>query len=144
MNTSGSGGGVYVTGAGSSFIMTGGNIFGHNIYARMALGGGVYASTFTMTGGKIYGNSAVAYSSDSGSIAMGGGVYVSGTFTKTGDAIINGSNELIEAERNTVSWGRTTTSGAAVQNDTRSRETTAGAGVDLDSEIDGAEGGWEN
>jgi hypothetical protein len=80
-NTSVGGGGVYVTGIGATFTMSGGKISGNSTANG---GGGVLVSgngaTFTMDDGEISGNNT---STD------GGGVYVStnGTFTMRGGEI---------------------------------------------------------
>ncbi|GHV30656.1 hypothetical protein AGMMS4952_17990 [Spirochaetia bacterium] len=85
------GGGVYVDGANSSFILSGGIIGGigngntaGNSTSGIGLGGGVYVKlgSFSMTGGSITGNQADA---DTGSgVGIGGGVFVKdGVFTMT-------------------------------------------------------------
>jgi hypothetical protein len=83
--SSASGGGVYVTGTGSSFTMNGGQIAGnHAIGTPSGYGGGVYVnSTFTMDGGKILGNTASL---------TGGGVYVYGSFEMSGSALVDTGN----------------------------------------------------
>jgi hypothetical protein len=93
----------------------------------------VYSSgTFTMSGGAISGNTASA---------SGGGVYVSsssGTFTKQ-DGTIYGSNAS-EDLKNTASNG----AGHAVYaGSAKRRNSTADAGVNLDSSVSGGAGGWE-
>jgi hypothetical protein len=98
-------------------------------------GGGVYVETgtFTMSGGTISGNSA-----SGGTIAFGGGVYVTnnGTFTKTGDSIIYGGNAAAPL-KNTAAYGY------AAYASGEKRNATAGKGVGLDSAKTGQEGGWE-
>lgn len=135
----GRGGGVAVDG---TFTMTGGKISGNTASggdgypARNSYGGGVYVgairngSTFTMTNGKISGNT--VYSNNYG---YGGGVYVArGIFTKTGGTIY-GYNENDTVNSNKVmspSW--VSTAGNAVYarwNSVKSKETTAGPGVNL-------------
>jgi hypothetical protein len=86
-------------------------------------GGGVYVNggTFTMSGGEISGNTANYY---------GGGVYVgSGTFTMSGG----------EISGNTAHYF----GGGVYVNNTKRRGSTAGPGVNLDSRVSGAAGGWE-
>jgi len=87
----GCGGGVSVV-IDSSFTMKGGYIRGNNIsrtsFSSIVIGGGVYVyrSSFTMNGGEISNNSVDGY---------GGGVAVSnGTFSKSGNSIIYGSEAL--------------------------------------------------
>jgi uncharacterized repeat protein (TIGR02543 family) len=130
------GGGVY---SGGTFTMSGGEISGNSTSASyQAYGGGVYVSsgTFTMSGGEISGNSASA----SYSYSYGGGVYVdSGTFTKESGGTIYGSNAE-DALKNTA---RGNAYGHGVYVDSsKKRNTTAGAGVTLDSSLNGAAGGW--
>ena len=68
--------------------MTGGNISGNSASnIVMSGGGGVHiagGSSFTMTGGSISRNSA----------SNGGGVYISGSFSKSGSSIIYGGDAL--------------------------------------------------
>jgi hypothetical protein len=71
------GGGVHVSGNGTTFTMNNGVIF--NNIAQNARGGGVavaYSGTFNMYGGEILGNSATT---STYSYGAAGGVYVSGT-----------------------------------------------------------------
>ena len=120
-NTSNSGGGVYVNSG--SFTMEGGAI-SYNT-ASYYSGGGVNVSggTFTMEGGYISYNTAKNY---------GGGVYVDGgIFSKRSRAVIDDTNS---AQRGKVAY---TYSGS------KQRNTTAGQGVVLNSNISGSSGGWE-
>ena len=109
--------------------MTAGTISGNTA----SDGGGVMVSgTFTMNGGTISSNTANIYS--------GGGVYVgsSGTFTKS-SGIIYGSNASA-ALKNTASRDG---HAVYVYSSSKKRDTTAGEGVSLDSEVSGSAGGWE-
>jgi hypothetical protein len=132
---------------GKTFTMSGGKISGNSATATASLnaasgGGGVYSDgTFTMSSGEISGNSTTASSSSDG-----GGVYTSryGAFEKTGDSIIYGDTDATHtagSTENTAINGR----GHAVFMDypTKQRNSTAGAGVMLDSTIEGSAGGWE-
>ncbi|MDR3336204.1 MAG: hypothetical protein LBT16_03270 [Treponema sp.] len=95
------------------------------------------ASTFTMTGGEISGNTA-------GSV--GGGVYSSGyfmqsnygsTFTKTGGTIYGDTNTAHTAgsKENTATGGNGhAVYGLSVSDVVRKRNSTAGPGVNLDSD----------
>jgi hypothetical protein len=144
MNLLSGGGGVAVRSG--TFIMKNGKIAGNivtyntsfNIYGG---GGGVLVgaqgvngSTFIMEGGEISGNTAWS----------GGGVLVFGStslFTKSGGTIYgftlgNNNSNIATADNNT--------GGHAVSSDTSRRDTTAGPGVNMDSRIGGAAGGWEN
>jgi hypothetical protein len=106
--SSGDGGGVYVIGTGSSFIMAGGIIQGN----EGSSGGGVYVyeGGFTMSGGFIQGNEGPwgagvyvagggAFEMSGGSIegnegTFSGGVHVAGAasvFTMSGGAVIQGN-----------------------------------------------------
>jgi hypothetical protein len=81
------GGGIYVSGASATFIMSGGAVSDNTASASSSYGGGVcviYAATFTMSGGTISGNTA----------SYGGGVYVNAfggyggtSFTMSGGAV---------------------------------------------------------
>ena len=98
-SSSGSSGGVYMSGTNATFIMNGGEI-SDNTYSYS--GGGVYVSsgTFTMNGGEISGNTVTAYSS-----AYGGGVYVGGgTFTMN-DGEISGNTVSYPYFGNSYSGG---------------------------------------
>jgi hypothetical protein len=134
-----SGGGVLMTNG--TFTMNGGKI-SHNSSSNN--GGGVCAigGTFTMNGGEISNNSCYGY---------GGGVYVSGaTFTKSGGGIITGydSDTVKGNVVRTKSGVVNDVGGHAVlvtgNNGRKRRGTTAGPGVNLDSRVSGAAGGWEN
>jgi hypothetical protein len=150
------GGGVYVSG---TFSMSGGTISGNSSTSSYSnssatsYGGGVAVSgggSFTMSGGTISGNSITStYSASS----YGGGVYVgpSSTFTKTGNGTVYGytagnSNSNVVKDSSGVVQNN---SGHAVyvygypSNLAKRRETTAGPGVNLDSGLNGAAGGWE-
>jgi hypothetical protein len=161
------GGGVRATG---TFTMSGGEISGNTVSSSSAYGGGVSASggTFTMSGGKISDNTATGGSSAYGggvemvngtftmsggeisgntassySFTKGGGVYVSsGTFTKQSDGIIYGSNAS-NALKNTATRGDNYGHAIYVDSPVKKRNTTAGVGVALDSEVSGSAGGWE-
>jgi uncharacterized repeat protein (TIGR02543 family) len=131
------GGGVVLSGG--VFTMNDGKISGNTA----SFGGGVYiyygnlslgvyqAGWFTMTGGEISGNT-------------GGGVYVNvyngGGFTKSGGGTIYGS-DAASTLKNTA----TNNDGHAVYvyDGKKKRNTTAGAGVNMDSSKSGAAGGWE-
>ena len=122
----GTGGGVYAT----TFTMSGGKIYGNT-----GSGGGVYATTFTMTGGEIYGNTA--------SIS-GGGVYAYTTFTKTGGGIIRGYSAGDTASNKVINTAILLNEGHAVYvNSSKRCEATVDESHDLDSNKDGAEGGWD-
>jgi hypothetical protein len=132
----GDGGGVYVSDG--TFTMSGGEISGNKVYYNDSGGGGVYVSggTFTMSGGEISGNEA----------CYGGGVYVdtsgNARFIKNSGGAIYGSDESNSALKNTAVYD----SGHAVyisSSPAKIRDTTAGAGVTLDSTKTGPEGGWE-
>ena len=126
----GGGGGVYV-GNGVSFTMNGGTISGNIAKGKSIGGGGVYVrSTFTMNDGTISGNS---------TIKSGGGVFVDGgTFTKSNSAGVIYGGEAAEDKANKANQY-----GHAVYTKNGSRDTTARATMALDSQKQGAEGGWE-
>jgi hypothetical protein len=102
----------------------------------------VYGGTFTMSGGEISGNTAYI---------GGGGVYMSSdeTFTKTGGGTVYGytagdTNSNVVKDRSGVvknNLGHAVYVNSSLR---KRRETTAGPGVYLDSEVLGAAGGWEN
>jgi hypothetical protein len=106
----GDGGGVYVTGNGSTFTMSGGTISGN----QATNGGGVYVtgngSTFTMSGGTISNNQAT----------NGGGVYVtdnSGTFMMSGGTIsdnqaTNGGGVYLDIANMSMTGGKISTNNA--------------------------------
>jgi uncharacterized repeat protein (TIGR02543 family) len=155
-NTADSGGGVHVANNGT-FTMNGGTVNNNNAY----YGGGVYTSgAWTMSDGTVNGNTAT----DSG-----GGVYVAGTFTMTGGGIIGGNTAssygggvnvdggtFIKESGGTIYGSNTSDSlkntaedddsGHAVYIESppkRSRNSTAGASVTLDSTVSNSTGGWE-
>jgi len=134
---SSSGGGIYMRGG--TLTMSGGLIANNTSNSSIEGGGGVWMYTggtitaiFNMTGGIIRGNRAINAS------GRGGGVLVwSGTFTKTGNSIIYGDNE----GTNSNTAANAITPGHAVRvNSGRTRNTTAGEGVNLDS---GTAVNWE-
>ncbi|MDR0476071.1 MAG: hypothetical protein LBH43_20690 [Treponema sp.] len=97
-----------------------------------------------MESGEILGNTTTAYPSSYGG---GGGVFVAGNFTKTGGTIYgytvgDGNSNAV----NNSSGVAQSNQGHAVYvySGAKRRETTAGPGVNLDSEVSGAAGGWEN
>jgi hypothetical protein len=121
----GGGGGVCVMV--SSFTMSGGTISGNTTNGN---GGGVFVggdfNTFTMSGGIIRGNT---------SNGGGGGVYVeSGRFIKRGGTI--GASNRAGGGGNSVYVRIDDTT-------SRQRNAAAGAGVNMDSSIEGSAGGWE-
>jgi hypothetical protein len=134
--SSGHGGGVYMWNG--IFDMEGGKIFGNKVGSN-SNGGGVYVSNavFTMKSGEIFGNTANS----------GGGVYVTNnaSMSKTGGIIYG--YVLGDNQRNTATAGITSNDkGHAVfvgSSPGKRRETTAGSGVNLDSGVSGAAGGWE-
>jgi uncharacterized repeat protein (TIGR02543 family) len=146
---SSNGGGVYVASSGT-FTMSDGAISGNTASASSSSsysssnGGGVYVAssgTFTMSGGTISGNTASSYSSYSSYSSNGGGVSVdsSATFIKQSGGIIYGLDADSDL-KNTADNG-----GHAVYVDTspaKQRNSTAGAGVTLDSGMIGSAGGW--
>jgi hypothetical protein len=97
-----------------------------------------------MSGGTISGNSSSSRSS------YGGGVYVngSGTFTKTGGTITGYADDTVNGNVVKNDSGVVQNNqGHAVyvrSNTLKRRESTAGPGVNLDSSVSGAAGGWEN
>ena len=125
---------------GTTFTMNGGTISGNT--SQSSYGGGVSISgscTFTMTGGTISGNTAKS----------GGGVsFGSGVFTKTG-CIIYGN----DGGTNSNTATDATSPGHAAYSERlklpagivyKIRNSTAYAGDNLNSTVDGAPGGWEN
>jgi uncharacterized repeat protein (TIGR02543 family) len=142
------GGGVSVDGN-ATFTMNGGEISDNTSSSNNSYNGGggvtVFWGTFTMNGGIISGNTTISSSYYYG----GGGVYVEygNTFTKTGGTITGYASDT--ANGNVVK-----NSSGVVQNSLghavcvhgdpmKRRETTAGPGVNLNSNIDGEAGGWE-
>ena len=120
----GNGGGVFVADKGT-FIMEGGAISDNT--ASFA-GGGVLVwknGTFIMEGGAISGNTA--------SLAGGGAlVYGSGTFVKSGRSTIDAANKADQGRAVYV-----------YDSTARVRNSAAGPGLNLDSRVEGSEGGWE-
>jgi len=157
-----SGGGVYVNSNGS-FTMKGGEISGNKAVSWH--GGGIDVNSngiLTMNGGIINGNTAKVYGggvNSKGTFTMsggdingntannsGGGVHVeSGIFTKSGGGTITGyiSNTINGNVVKNNSGVVQSNSGHAVGGSKR-RESTAGPGINLDSRVSGAAGGWEN
>jgi hypothetical protein len=136
------GGGVYsIVG---TFAMSGGKILGNSVFSTAASasasanGGGVHVQSFIMTGGEISGNSAFSTASS----AEGGGVYAS-TVTK-GGGVIYGSNADDALKNTAVSGISALGHGVYVYSGTKIRNTTAAAGVTLDSSKNGTAGGWES
>jgi len=161
-NSSSSGSGVYVASNGT-FIMKDGKISGNTASSYYSsYGGGVYVAsdgTFTMEGGKISGNST----------SYGGGVYVGGTFTMEGGEISGnnasyGGGVSIDSNGTFIKSGNSTITGYASDtvngnkassqgqghavyggnSTTKSLDSTVGPGVNLDSKIYGAAGGWND
>jgi hypothetical protein len=116
--------------------MNGGKISGNTADSQGGGGVCVYGSSgiggFIMTGGEISGNTA----------HYGGGVYVNsgGTFTKTG-GVIYGSDASPAALKNTANNDDGHV--AFVYTGAKIRNTTAGASINLHSNVDGSPGGWE-
>jgi hypothetical protein len=130
-NAASGGGGVFVV-SGGTFNMSGGEISGNKATSSSSAGGGVYVDgTFTMSGGTISGNTAY----------RGGGVFVYGTFTKQSGGTIYGSAES-DSLKNTA---QNDNSGHAVyvSSGSKKRNSTAEAGVTMDSATSGSAGGWE-
>jgi hypothetical protein len=137
------GGGVCVNSG--TFTMSGGVISGNT--SDYGGGGGVSvgSGTFTMHGGEISGNTATD---------GGGGVYVdyyngNGTFTKPGGTITGYASDTANGNAVKDSSGVVQSNkGHAVCvymdfSPDKRRETSAGPGVNMDSSVSGAEGGWE-
>jgi hypothetical protein len=131
--------------------MSGGKISGNTVSSSSSFyspyGGGVYVGDgiFTMSGGEIYGNT--AYSPSSFHTSYGGGVYVDskGTFTKIGGGSIYGYTGDAASNVVILSGAVLSDRGHAVYvSDSKRRESTAGPIVNLDSNVEGAAGGWEN
>jgi hypothetical protein len=133
------GGGVYFstsTSTSYSVTMKGGEISGNTANAAgtgNALGGGVYFSSsssrsFTMENGIISGNTAKS----------GGGVYVDGTFTKTGGLIYGDTDTTPGAPANTATSGE----GHAVLLSKGWKRNSDAAG-NMSSDLAGPSGGWE-
>jgi TolB-like protein len=155
----GNGGGVYVDDG--IFTMMGGEIYGNSASGgRDGGGGGVYVSgTFTMNGGEIYGNTA---SSDGGGVCVGSGTFtmnggeIYGNTASRGGGVNVDSRQTIFTKTGGTIFGSTGTSndnrarsgGNAVYvyvyaSSDRSRNSTAGPNVNLDSSGNGVAGGWE-
>jgi uncharacterized repeat protein (TIGR02543 family) len=149
------GGGVSVNNG--TFTMNGGNIFGNtaSTYAGSSTtissnGGGVYvgdSGTFNMNGGIISSNTAKS-ASTSNTNYYGGGVYVSGMFTKTGGTIYGYSST--DSNSNVVSSGTVTYRGHAVyahHNSTswKVKDTIVGPGANMsfDGETGEYTGDWD-
>ena len=143
-NSSYRGGGVYVDSG--TFTMSGGTISGNaassSSYTGNAYGGGVYVSggTFNMSSGEISGNTASNY---------GGGVYVYGTFNKTGGTIYGydandtvNSNVVKNSSGVVLSDRGHAVNGGTVNGVELHRETTAGPGVNLYRGSTSYSGGW--
>ncbi|MDR0304907.1 MAG: hypothetical protein LBH98_09130 [Chitinispirillales bacterium] len=138
-NTARSGGGINMWNG--MFEMEGGKILGNiaNGTSTASGGGGIYVQNgkFAMTGGEISGNTA----------RSGGGVFVSdkANFTKIGGVVYG--YDITNGNGNKATEGiNSNNKGHAVFINTspnRRRETTAGAGIFLNSSIAGAAGGWE-
>lgn|GEM_PF-3541835 len=155
------GGGVFLNSS-ANFTMRNGEISGNRVggnnvfsdrYRNIVGGGGVYlheAATFKMEGGKISDNRAGAARYMNHCYVYGGGVYVNnGIFTKTGGIILGNTQGDDSSNRtwcppyfsNEIGLG----SGHAVYiSGGKSRNTTAGPRVNLDSRKAGAAGGWED
>jgi hypothetical protein len=118
---------------GGALIMNPGSKITGNTNNSWSSGGGVNVfGTFTMNGGEIAGNR-VEYG--------GGGVYVpGGTFIKQAEAVIYGSNADTSLKNTAVSSGGHAAYVAISPEKTRN--TTAGTGVTLDSSLSGAAGDW--
>jgi TolB-like protein len=124
-NESDSGGGVFIWSNGR-FTMSGGTISGNESNS----GGGVYIwseGRFTMSGGTISRNSAKR---------EGGGVYIlEGTFIKRGGGTIANNTAAKGKEVEFYPWVSSTTY--------KPRNSTAGPGVNIDTNVNGSAGGWE-
>jgi len=160
------GGGVCVgsnnPGSSGSFVMNGGEISNNTVGGPSdyyGLGGGVAVlidSSFSMHGGIIASNKALSDYFD-GISARGGGIYIwssSGRFIKSSLADSNSSGIIYGyTEGDSRSNYVTTTSGVIANGQghavyvssspVKRRETTAGPGVNLDSNVSGSAGGWE-
>jgi uncharacterized repeat protein (TIGR02543 family) len=123
---------VSVSSGGTLVMESGSKITGNT---TSYYGGGVsvhISGTFTMSGGEISGNTST----------LGGGVYVSGTFTKQWGGIIYGSNAS-STLKNTATRSESDSHAVYVSSGSKKRNSTAGAGVTLDSGKAGSAGGWE-
>jgi fibronectin type 3 domain-containing protein len=139
------GGGVCVT-SNATFTMSGGTISRNAVSASRSAstsapvssyGGGVYVtdnSAFTMSGGTISGNTVSASRSASSvrAYSYGGGVYVKDSrFIKKGGGTITDTNSAAEGKA------------VCVYSSEMRRDAAAGPGVDMDTNITGSNGGWE-
>jgi hypothetical protein len=170
--TDGSEGGVYVAENGSLTMWGNASISGNNTASYYSYGGEVYvaengslamrdnasvsgntASSYSYGGGVYVGNGGTFTMWDDASISgntadsYGGGVYVdaSGVFTKQPGGIVYGMDAENTLE-NTVDSDSNVNYGPAVfvnSSPAKIRYNTAGAGVNLDSAVSGAAGGWE-
>lgn len=166
-NTADYGGGVCVKG---TFTMNGGEIIENTAkgfsrdWNHLEGGGGVYVEgTFTMNGGVISRNSATGYASGGGGVHVGG-VSRYGTFimndgtisgnstTKSGGGVLVTTGTFTKSNTAGVIYGGDATEdkankadqyGHAVHTKNGSRDTTSRASMALDSQKQGAEGGWE-
>jgi hypothetical protein len=109
--------------------MEGGTISGNTA----SNGGGVYGG-LTMQGGSISKNTAGESS---------GGVYVSGTLTKTNGVITGYTSDTVNGNRVANDDGSIKNYwGHAVYFGTKRLEKTVSASHNLDTRVDGADGGW--
>jgi TolB-like protein len=148
-NTAFLGAGVYINGG--TFTMSGGEI----IRNTAPSGGGVYISdgVFTMSGGKIRGNTASHYSgggvdlNNNSAFTMSGGE-ISGNMASYGGGVYVESSRFIKKGGGTITGSNRAAKGRAVYVDSLDspqmwRNSTAGPDLDMDSNITGSEGGWE-
>jgi hypothetical protein len=155
-----SGGGIYF--AGSTFTMSGGAVSGNTSSSSSSYsysGGGIYfaGSTFTMSGGAVSGNTGGGVYVGSGAFTMGGSATISGnTSYSSGGGVYVRSGTFIKQQSGGTIYGanaggtlKNTASGgdsyghAVYVSGSKKRNLTAGAGVMLDSRLDGSAGGWE-
>ncbi|MCL2093766.1 MAG: septal ring lytic transglycosylase RlpA family protein [Treponema sp.] len=157
----GEGGAVAIHSAGGSFEMNGGTISGNS--AMMGGGVAIYNGSFTMNGGTISGNRAAlegggVYAANFGSTVLmqggtitgnsaesyGGGLRINGggvTFTKTGGTITGYSSDSASGNVVRNAEGIIPRRGHGVfVNPERLKESTAGTGLNLNSELGG---GWD-
>jgi uncharacterized repeat protein (TIGR02543 family) len=129
-NTSNQGGGIYNSG---TFTVSGGAISDNTASTN---GGGVFnGNTFTVSGGAISGNTATT---------NGGGVYVSsGTFIKQSGGIVYGANADAGLKNTATAGGEYGNAVYVNTSPAKLRNSTAGAGVTMNSGVSGAAGGWE-
>jgi hypothetical protein len=90
-----------------------------------------------MNGGEIFSNTA------SGG---GGGVYAGVSFTKSGGTITGYASDTVNGNvvKNSSGIVQSNRGHAVYGPSYKRRETTAGPGVNMDSSVSGAAGGWEN